>query len=283
MKDQDSIFFRNFSMLLGFLVLLTIVLAITGYLMHNDILGDKEMSQDRSAIAKIIEPVSKVNTGDVIVAKVEKKQAMEPAFGGTLDGKKIYDNVCTACHSSGAAGAPKLEAAAWNDRLSQGLDGLTASAIKGKGAMPAKGGRADLSDEQIKASIIYMTKEFHPFEDTTTDAQSAIGDVISKVEDSVNDKVEGVVTKVEGAVADVKANTNGKKIYDTVCFVCHATGVAGAPKLEAAAWKDRLAGGMDALVASAIKGKGGMPAKGGRPNLSNADIKATIEYMLKDL
>ncbi len=160
MKDQDSIFFRNFSMLLGFLVLLTIVLAITGYVMHEDILGDKEMEKDRSAIAKTLEPVAKVNTGDVIVAQVEEEKAPTAAFDGSLDGKKIYDNVCTACHSSGAAGAPKLEAAAWTDRMAGGIDALVTSAINGKGAMPPRGGRADLSDEQVKATVEFMTAGF---------------------------------------------------------------------------------------------------------------------------
>ncbi len=160
MKDQDSIFFRNFSMLLGFLVFLTIVLAITGYVMHDDILGDKEMAKDRSAIAKTLEPIAKVNTGDVIVAQVEEEKAPTAAFDGTLDGKKIYDNVCTACHSSGAAGAPKLEAAAWTDRMAGGIDALVTSAINGKGAMPPRGGRADLSDEQVKATVEFMTTGF---------------------------------------------------------------------------------------------------------------------------
>ncbi len=160
MKDQDSIFFRNFSMLLGFLVLLTIVLAITGYVMHDDIIGDKEMATDRSAIAKTLEPVAKVNTGDVIVAQVEEEKAPTAAFDGSLDGQKIYDNVCTACHSSGAAGAPKLEAAAWTDRMAGGIDALVTSAINGKGAMPPRGGRPDLSDEQMKAVIEFMTAGF---------------------------------------------------------------------------------------------------------------------------
>ena len=160
MKDQDSIFFRNFSMLLGFLILLTIVLAIMGYIMHKDILSGDEMTKDRSAIATTIEPVAKVNTGDVIIAKAEEGKAPTVAFGGTLDGKKIYDSVCSACHTAGVAGAPKLEAADWTDRMAGGIDALVASAIKGKGAMPPRGGLADLSDEQVKATVDFMTAGF---------------------------------------------------------------------------------------------------------------------------
>ncbi|HFC30645.1 MAG TPA: cytochrome c5 family protein [Oceanospirillales bacterium] len=161
MKDQDSIFFRNFSMLLGFLVLLTIVLAVAGYVIHNNVLGDDEMAKDRSDITEILEPVAKVNTGEAIVAEVETKtEAVAVAFDGSTDGKMIFDNVCFACHGTGAGGAPKLESAPWVGRLDKGLDGLVANAISGFqgtiGFMPAKGGRADLSDEQIKATVEFM-------------------------------------------------------------------------------------------------------------------------------
>jgi cytochrome c5 len=161
MKDQDSIFFRNFSMLLGFLVTLTVVLATVAYFMHKDILGGDEMAKDRSEIIKTLESSAQVNTGAPIVAEVETADAAPTAaFDGTLDGKTIFDNVCTACHTTGAAGAPKLEAAAWKDRMAGGIDALVSSAINGKGAMPPRGGRADLSDEQIKATIEFMTAGF---------------------------------------------------------------------------------------------------------------------------
>lgn len=159
MKDQDSIFFRNFSMLLGFLVLLTIVLAIVSYEMHYDLLGDDDMAKDRSAIAKSIEPVAQVNTGGAMVVKEEVKE-VAVAFDGSTDGKMIYENVCAACHSTGAGGAPKLEAAAWATRTTQGMDTMVSHAINGfqgtLGFMPAKGGRANLSDEQVKATVEFM-------------------------------------------------------------------------------------------------------------------------------
>jgi cytochrome c5 len=68
----------------------------------------------------------------------------------------IYDNVCAACHNTGAAGAPMLVASDWTARLPQGEDTLVAHAINGIGTMPAKGGRMDLSDEQVRASVEYM-------------------------------------------------------------------------------------------------------------------------------
>jgi cytochrome c5 len=72
---------------------------------------------------------------------------------------------------------------------------------------------------------------------------------------------------------------DGKTVYDQTCNVCHAAGVAGAPKLgDKAAWAPRLAVGKDALVASVVKGKGAMPPKAGNAGLSEADIRAAVEY-----
>lgn len=69
----------------------------------------------------------------------------------------VYRQACAACHASGAAGAPKFgDKAAWAPRIQQGMDAMVANAIKGKGAMPPKGGRADLSDAQIKSVVEVM-------------------------------------------------------------------------------------------------------------------------------
>ena len=159
MKDQDSIFFKNFSLMLGFLVILTVVLILVGKMMHENLLGRDEMTQDRSAVEKTLAGVAQVNAGDVVLV-VEEDKGPAVAFDGSTDGKMIYDNVCMVCHTSGLAGAPKLEAADWTDRMAVGVDGLVTSAINGKGAMPPRGGRADLSDEQMKATVEFMLEGF---------------------------------------------------------------------------------------------------------------------------
>ncbi len=74
---------------------------------------------------------------------------------------------------------------------------------------------------------------------------------------------------------------DGKKIFEGTCIACHGTGVAGAPKFgDKAAWAPRIATGMDTLLNVALHGKGAMPPKGGNAALSEADIRATIEYMV---
>lgn len=77
--------------------------------------------------------------------------------GLAADGKEVYDKSCAGCHK---VMSPKLgDKAAWAPRVKQGNDALVASVIKGKGAMPPKGGNAKLSDEEIKAAVDYMVMQ----------------------------------------------------------------------------------------------------------------------------
>ncbi len=85
--------------------------------------------------------------------------------------------------------------------------------------------------------------------------------------------------------AATTSGTDGKQVYTAACFACHGTGAAGAPKLgDKGAWSARIAQGMDKMVVHAIKGfqgsTGFMPAKGGNASLSDADVKAAVEYMV---
>ena len=83
------------------------------------------------------------------------------------------------------------------------------------------------------------------------------------------------------AAKPAPAAGGGKGTYDATCSACHGAGVAGAPKLgDKVAWAPRLKGSKDAVYASALKGKGAMPPKGGNPGLADADVKAAVDYML---
>jgi len=74
---------------------------------------------------------------------------------------------------------------------------------------------------------------------------------------------------------------SGEEIYNGSCMACHATGAAGAPKLgDAAVWAPRIATGIDAMLAVAIKGKGAMPPKGLCMACSDEELKGAIEYMV---
>jgi c(7)-type cytochrome triheme protein len=79
------------------------------------------------------------------------------------NGKSIFDTTCTACHSTGAAGAPKIgDTAAWAPRIKTGPTALYASAIKGKGIMPPRGGNNALSDAEVQAAVNYIISQSDP-------------------------------------------------------------------------------------------------------------------------
>jgi len=85
------------------------------------------------------------------------KNAHEAAKASMATGQAIYSKTCFACHDTGVAGAPRLgDKAAWAGHLAEDVDHLVQVAIAGEGAMPPRGGHPDLSDEEIRAVVIYM-------------------------------------------------------------------------------------------------------------------------------
>ena len=84
------------------------------------------------------------------------------------------------------------------------------------------------------------------------------------------------------AAAPARAAMSGEEVVTKVCGACHGTGVLSAPKIgDKGEWGKRKAAGMDALMASSLNGKNQMPARGGDPSLSDAEVKAAVEQMLK--
>ena len=120
--------------------------------------GDASMSD--SAVALRLKPVGEVHVdanAPAPVAAAAPVVASAPAATGADAGKTTYDAVCVACHGSGAAGAPKTgDKSLWAPRIAQGKDALYASALKGKGVMPAKGGSPGLADDVVKAAVDYL-------------------------------------------------------------------------------------------------------------------------------
>jgi cytochrome c5 len=132
--------------------------------------------------------------------------------------------------------------------------------------MQARAGMADLSDAEIKRAIEYMFNA-----GTGKEVASTAGPAPTPAP-------APAATTVAAAASAGKPD--GKKVYDTACMACHATGAAGAPKYgDKAAWAPRVQTGMDALYTSSLKGKGAMPAKGGT-SLPDADVKAAVDYLV---
>lgn len=165
-------------------------------------------------------------------------------------GKEVVDAVCINCHGSGKDGAPKIgDTAAWSKHASQGLDKMTANAIAGIRKMPAHGGEGSLSDVEMSRAIAYMVSG-------------------------------GKAADPAKAYSSPQTKT-GEQLVQERCRECHAEGKNGAPKIgDVAGWKPRLKNGVDPLVKSAIRGHNAMPARGGLDNLSDADMKAAVVFMV---
>jgi cytochrome c5 len=219
--------------------------------------------------------------------KVGGVEIKDPNDATTMKtGEQVYAAQCAACHTSGAANAPKLgDAAAWGPRLKTGYDALLVSALKGKGSMGAQGG-GDFSDFEIGRAVVYLANQGGAkFEEpkmaapkaATADAAPAAAPAPAATSTAPAAAPAAVAT----AAAPAAAAAAVPALYTQACAVCHVAGVAGAPKLgDKAAWAPRLAAGVDGLTASVIKGKGAMPPKGGAGAASDADIKAVVAYML---
>jgi cytochrome c5 len=82
------------------------------------------------------------------------------AAAPSADGPSVYKAVCMRCHGTGEYGAPKLgDRAAWEQRVRYGIDDLLDHVIEGRGAMPPRGGKDDLSDAELRAAVVYMLRE----------------------------------------------------------------------------------------------------------------------------
>ena len=214
-----------------------------------------------------------------------------------LSGDKLYDLQCKTCHEGGLANAPKFgDTAAWSKVIAQGQATAIQHAIAGIRGMPARGGNPDLTDEEVAGGVVFMANKAGakwkapelkmPAAAPAMAAASSAGPAaavpaVATPPVALPAMPAPAAAGPATAMASAAAGGNGKQTYDTACMVCHAAGVAGAPKMgDKTAWGVRIKLGMDTLHTSAIKGKNAMPAKGGNVALSDADVKSAVDYMV---
>jgi cytochrome c5 len=164
MKLAVGIFLGAVALVIGIILMAQLAIGFYGARSMKD-----EQSMSANAVAKRLAPVAKLAVDPnapatpaapapaSTPAAAPAPEATKAAPAAGRDGKATYDTVCTACHTAGVAGAPKLgDKAAWAPRIKTGKAALYNSALKGKGAMPAKGGNSALSDEAVKAAVDYL-------------------------------------------------------------------------------------------------------------------------------
>jgi cytochrome c5 len=166
-SKHDDHFFNVFSVVIGILVAITIgifVLArITGYEYQGQYAGKVGLSAEQ--VAERIAPVGQVavagQDNSALAIQPDDPSKAVAAQPLPADGAATYAAVCSACHGAGIAGAPKAgDKAAWAPRLAQGKTALYKHAIEGyqggKGVMPARGGRTDLTDDLVKQAVDHL-------------------------------------------------------------------------------------------------------------------------------
>ena len=284
--------------LLAFLVPITVI----GLLSQLFTSTGRDAHEDEQRVLERIKPV-----GTVVMAEAS-------APHGSLSGEQVFAQVCKTCHDAGLAGAPKSgDKPAWMPRIAEGEKTLVQHAIGGyqgkTGVMPPKGGSTDLTDDEVHRAVVYLAnlagagwKEPAP----TATASAAPATAPAATAEASNATTATAPAAAVSATAAAPAATataasaaaappstasatttasadaaNGKAVYDETCHVCHATGLAGSPKFgDKAAWAPRIATGIDALHKAAINGLNAMPPRGGNASLSDAQVKAAVDYMV---
>ncbi len=176
-------------------------------------------------------------------------------------GQKTYRRDCAACHTTGIGGAPRVGVASdWRALGKVPLFVLFENVWHGVSIMPVKGGCGNCSRGDITSAIVYMLKQSR-------------ASLTQPVPVTATDSTKGVVNRVSLAV--------GSKIYPVHCAVCHASGIAGAPRYgNVGQWASRIRPGLDKLYQNALHGIGAMPPKGGCTRCSKAQIISAVDYIV---
>ena len=277
MAEEHSSFIKSWQQLVVVVVLAFLVPIIGIALITQLVTGQRQAPPaDDSGVLNRIKPV-----GEVVIAQAG-------AAAGQRTGEQVFGEVCKNCHEAGLAGAPKFgDKGQWAHVLAQGEKVAVDHAIHGIRAMPPKGGNPDLTDDEVHRAVAYMANNAGA--NWTSPAVSAAASSAAAKDTAPNTAAppsaagSAMTATAPPSNAPVAANAkpDGKKVFEGTCMVCHGAGLAGAPKFgDKAAWAPRIKQGIDTLYKSALNGKNAMPAKGGNNSLSDAEVKAGVDYMV---
>nr|WP_267957570.1 c-type cytochrome [Halomonas zhangzhouensis] len=248
---------------------------------------------DRDAIAERLKPIGQLCLQGEDCGTAAAAESSNGNGDGGIDGAGIYNQVCMACHDTGAAGAPRRgEEGDWAERIGQGWETLLDHSINGFNAMPARGGNPNLSDEEVAAATAHLLE---PVMDVPEiGGEEAVAEEAVTEEGPVEEEAEAAAVATEDAPADEEAieeaaadepahaGIDGEAIYNQACMACHMTGAAGAPRRgEAGEWEGRIDQDIETLYDHSINGFGAMPPKGGHTNLSDDEVRAATDFLIE--
>ena len=258
--------------------------------------SEETVKMQQALVAERLKPIGMVKAGYV------------PKVPPPRTGKEIVDDVCGECHREGSMGAPVIGSKDWAKRFANGFDSLLKTAQEGKGDMPPRGDDPSLTDKDLMRAIAFMLKESGlnpPVIDPPKkkdgkgadkqggDAAGAAGDQSAPADAASAPAPAGSEaaapeqsTSAAGAaepafdpfdLAALPAEKRGEAVFEIACKGCHEfmpprTGVKED-------WQQVAVKGMDQLYRSVLFGTFGMPPKGGHLDISDEDVKASVDYM----
>jgi cytochrome c5 len=283
MEEHSSLIKTPKQLVIVVLLAFAVPIAIAALVSQLVTSGEHGMTDNSDLVLARIQPV-----GTVVLAEATGPKGM-------LTGEQVYGQVCKTCHEAGLAGAPKFgDKAAWGKVIAQGEKTAFEHAINGIRAMPPRGGNSDLTDDEVKRAVVFMASKAGanwtaPPVTAAAAAAPATGAAPAAAPATTAAPAAApalaaaapAAAPAPAAAAAPAAASDGKKVYETTCVACHGAGLAGSPKFgDKAAWAPRIKTGMPTLYETALKGKGAMPPKGGNLSLSDADVKAAVDYMV---
>ena len=258
--------------------------------------SEETVKMQQALVAERLKPIGMVKAGYV------------PKVPPPRTGKEIVDDVCGECHREGSMGAPVIGTKDWAKRFANGFDSLLKSAQKGKGDMPPRGDDPSLTDKDLMRAIAFMLKESGlnpPVIDPPKkkdgkgadkqggDAAGAAGDQPAPADAAPAPAPAGSEaaapeqsTSAAGAaepafdpfdLAALPAEKRGEAVFEIACKGCHEFMAPRTGVKED--WQQVAVKGMDQLYRSVLFGTFGMPPKGGHLDISDEDVKASVDYM----
>ena len=167
--SRDQKFFDMYSLVIGVLAAVALAILVLAMKMSDLTQGvyTRDTSEYQAAVAERIRPVGEVylpGEQHAAAAPVAEAAPEPEPVAAAMTGPQVYNTACNVCHGAGVGGAPIVgDASLWGPRIEKGLDVLKQHALQGftgeAGYMPAKGGRLDLSDDEVMGAVDYMVGE----------------------------------------------------------------------------------------------------------------------------